>query len=224
MTLLTAPLDPDRDEARQLLENELRHPDYHRAEPIIPRIINWILERLESLIQFLPGSSGFAQIALAVVVVLVIGAIGYALLGRRRQSRLRAARPDGSVFDDPSITAAQYRARAEAAMHDGNWSAALLDHYRAIAASADERVLLDEAPGRTAHEIAVALGPTFPRHSAAIRSAADLFDEVRYGDHHASRAEADGVGDLDEALESARPEHRDTAVPAGPADVFGVPR
>lgn len=223
-------LDPDRDQARQLLQDELTHPDYHRAEPIISRILNWIIDRLDALIQFIPGSSGFAQLALVAVVIAAVLAIAFALRGRRRAARLRTSAGPGSVFDDSSMTAAQYRARAAAALAAGDFSAGLLDSYRAIAASADERALLDEAPGRTAHEIAIALVPTFPDHGPQVGHAADLFDSVRYGEHRATEAEAVMMLDLDTTLASTRPIHQRTG--ADPAhryggesvEVFGVRR
>lgn len=214
-------LDPDRDEARRLLEEELRHPDYHRSEPIIQRILNWFLERLDSLIGFLPGSNALAQVLLFIVVVLVAVAIVFALRGRWRHNRLRTKSGTGSVFDDPSMTSAEYRARAAAAMAAQHWSAAVLDSYRAIAARADERALLDEVPGRTAHEIALALEPIFPDHADQIARAGDLFDAVRYGDLAASQDQARWLVDLEVTLEKSRPVHQPgTLATTG----FGVPR
>lgn len=197
-------LDPSRDEARRWLAEELSGAEYNRPEPVIQRIIDWLLERLDALVQLIPGSTGLSQLLLVAVVALAVVALVFAVRGRLRQGRLRE-RGTGAVLDEPHLTARDYRARAETARQRGDWDAALLDSYRALAASASERTLLDDAPGRTAHEIALALTVTFPEHDASLRSAADRFDDVRYGERHATRAQAETVRDLDATLSRARP-------------------
>lgn len=114
-------------------------------------------------------------------------------------------RPTGAVLEDPHLTARDYRDRAERAWRSGDWDAALLDSYRALAASADERTLLDDVPGRTAHEIALALATPFAEHAPALGDAADRFDDVRYGDRHATREQAERVRSLDSTLARTRP-------------------
>ena len=143
-----------------------------------------------------------------------------------RSSSLRSVRaerrmtgpPADGVLDGPSRTAAQHRSDAGRALAVGDADTALLEAYRAIARSAVERTLLDDLPGRTAHEVAVALGPLFPASTRALADAADAFDAVRYGRRAAGLDTARAVLDLDATLAAARP------VLAGPAPLPGTGR
>ncbi|GAA1152126.1 hypothetical protein GCM10009583_22720 [Ornithinicoccus hortensis] len=197
-------LDPDRDEARDLLSRELSKSDYHRPESFVRKAVGWLLERIDGLIEILPGSSGLSTLLLGAVLALVLVAVGFAVRGTRRGSRLRepGARP---VLDEPGMSAQDYRDRAAAAVRAGDWDAVLLDSYRAIAAGAEERTLLDELPGTTAHEVAVGLRGPFPQHADQIGQAADLFDAVCYGDQHTDQQEAERVRELDRVLARTRP-------------------
>jgi hypothetical protein len=201
--LLTG-LEPDRDEARRWLAEELAQAEYNRPEPIVTRVVNWVLERLAQLVELVPGGSGLSQLLLVVVVLLALAALAFALRGRLRQGSLRE-RGSGAVLEDPHLTARDYRARSERAWRAGDWDGALLDSYRAVAASADERTLLDDLPGRTAHEVAVALATPFAEHAPALRDAADRFDDVRYGEMHATREQAERVRMLEATLSRTRP-------------------
>lgn len=206
MTVLdpTTVLDPDRDQARQLLERELDRPEYNRAESFIAEGLGWLMDRLGGLIEIMPGSSGLSTLMLGAVLGVVAVAIFFAVRGTSRSRRL-TDRTSGPVLDEIGLSAEDYRARAAAAARAGNWDAVLLDSYRAIAAATDERALLDELPGTTAHEIAVGLRGPFPDHGTPLLSAADDFDAVCYGDRHASQQQAERVRELDRVLARTRP-------------------
>lgn len=197
-------LDPDRDEARELLSRELGGEDYNRPESFVRKALDWLLERLDDLIEIIPGSSGLSTLLLGALLALVITAAVFAVRGSRRTSRLRQP-GTGPVLDEPGMTARDYRDRAGAAARSGDWDAVLLDSYRAIAADAEERTLLDELPGTTAHEIAVGLRVPFPDHADPITHAADRFDAVCYGDQHADQQTAERVRELDRVLTRTRP-------------------
>jgi hypothetical protein len=107
-------LDPDRDEARRWLAEELAQPDYNRPEPLVERIRSWLLDRLDDLIRLVPGDSGMAKLLIVVVIALAVVALVFALRGRFRQGALRE-RATGAVLEDPHLTARDYRSRAEAA-------------------------------------------------------------------------------------------------------------
>nr|WP_281497304.1 DUF4129 domain-containing protein [Ornithinimicrobium sp. F0845] len=197
-------MDPDRDEARELLQRELAGAEYNRPESFIVKALNWLLERLNSLIEIMPGSNALSTLLLGVVLALVGVAIYFAVRGTRRTRKL-TDRSSGPVLAETGLTAEDYRARAAAAARAGHWDAVLLDSYRAIAAATDERALLDELPGTTAHEIAVGLRAPFPGHADPLLAAADRFDAVCYGDQHATREEAERVRELDRVLARTRP-------------------
>lgn len=197
-------LDPERDEARRLLEHELTGAEYNRPESFLVKGLTWILERISGLIDFLPGSNGLSTLLLGVVAGLVAVAVVFAVRGTRRSSRLTAGDP-GAVLTEAGLSAEDYRSRAADAARRGDWDTVLLDSYRAIAASTDERALLDEVPGTTAHEIALGLRLPFPDRADDLLGAANGFDAVCYGGRHASREQAEAVRELDRVLVRTRP-------------------
>jgi hypothetical protein len=167
--------------------------------------VRWVTDRLPDpdLPGQLPAWASWA--ALALVLAAVAAVLSFAARDRWRQGRLTTADGRGVFEEGGRLSAAAYRDRARAALRVGEHDAALLDAYRAVAAAAAERVLLDAAPGRTAHEVAVALAVVFPSHAAELTRAADAFDAVRYGGHHVDADRAGAVLTLDERLAAARP-------------------
>lgn len=194
------PLDPSRSEGRRLLEDELAKPRYAVEPSLWDRFREWLLGLLDTTGPGLP-SWVFALVLLAAAAVVV--AVVLALV--RPDSRVRMRSSSGAVLDDPGVPAATYRSRANTAVREGNWDAAVLDGYRAIVASAVERTLLDELPGRTAHEASLELSRVFPAESGAVRAAADRFDAIRYGHDRGTEAQAREVLALDTRLMGTRP-------------------
>jgi hypothetical protein len=197
-----APLGPTSDEARRWLQDELSSPRYH-AQP-------GLLERLQELLGRLLSSSpaaGLPSVFLPVAVGLVLAVLALVLVRvlRRDVGARGAGRPPG-VLDVPDVPAAELRRRAREALARGDWDTVVVDGMRTLARAAVERVVIDDAPGRTAHEVAVAVAPRSAGKRGALLEAADAFDAVRYGRRHATEAQARGVVALDDRLAAARPE------------------
>ena len=205
----SVPLDPTTDEARNWLVQELSDPAYVDDRGVLERVVAWILEHLGRI----PAPAGAPSWTLPVVVTILLG-VGVLVLVRRVRhepsisGRTRAG--SGEVLDDPGLSADDYRARAAAALAAGDHAGAAADWFRALVAACRDRTLLDDGPGRTAHEIAATLAGVFPAEASALAAAADLFDRVVYGHDRVERADAQGMADLDERLVSARP-HLDAA-------------
>ena len=107
------------------------------------------------------------------------------------------ARGSGPAPRSPTtrVGADEWRARAEAAYASGDHGTALVDGFRALAVRQVERGLLDDAPGATAHELAVALRALHPGREQQVDEGARLFDLVLYGDRVGHRgAGAVGAG------------------------------
>lgn len=207
MTTATAlpaspPLDPTVDEARAWLARELSSAAYADDRSVVQRLLDWIDQQLSGIDGQAPAP-GWALPVVLVVLALVVAAI--LLVAVRRSPAASRAVKGGGVLDEPHLTAADYRARAEAALGRGDVAAATADAFRAVAASAAERTLLDDVPGRTAHEIGSTLAAVFPGEAGAVRGAADLFDRVVYGRVPVGAADARGVLDLDARLRATRP-------------------
>lgn len=223
MTLRAAPpLDPDRDEARRLLQHELDTGAYQLQESIVSRVLRWLTDLLPDLRGLGPMPSWVTWAVLGLVLVAALAVIAFATRDRWRTARLEQPDRSGPVLDGGRLDAGHYRAAAQAALAAGDHGTALVEAYRAIAAGAIERTVLEDRPGSTAHEVAVALRAPFPDQRAELAAAADTFDAVRYGDRPAGRTEARTVLDLEERLRGATPVLG--AAASGGATGFRVPR
>jgi len=199
--LADPPLDPTGDEARSLLRRELARPEYHDAN-VIDRIENWIQRRFEDGVgaaQDVPPIGTFAAIVVALLIVT-----GIVMLVSRARRTARARTDRTPALTGEVVSAAELRARAEAALAAGRFDDALVDAYRALAVRQVERGRIEDLPQATAHELAAGLGAEFPAQRHLIRTSADLFDEVLYGDHPATRAQAADVLALDDELSGRR--------------------
>jgi hypothetical protein len=196
-----APLDPTSPEARQWVRDELAK-GYQTEPSPWERFVEW----LRQLLSGDAFSSSLPAWVVPVVVVLLLAVVALVVLRLVRPATGAGRGADaGGAVDEEGLTAADYRRRAAVALSRGAWDDALLDGYRALAASAVERALLPELPGRTAHEVAVALRPVFPAQDDRLAEAADAFDAVRYGHRPTSEAVARSVTALDAELARTRP-------------------
>lgn len=197
-----APLDPTSEEARRWLQDELSSPRYHAQ----PGLLDRLRELLDRLLSSGPGS-GLPSVFLPIAVGLVLAVLALVLVRvLRRDVGARGAGRATGVLDVPDVPAAELRQRARAALARGDWDTVVVDGMRTLARAAVERVVIDDAPGRTAHEVALAVAPRFPAEHGALLEAADAFDAVRYGRRRATEAQARGVVALDDRLVAARPQ------------------
>lgn len=196
-------LDPSTEEARRLLEQELAKGKYAGSQPgLLERFWTWFLGLFHGA-----GSGVGAPAWLVPVVLLIVFALIGLILWRvlRREPAQTTTTAVGAVLDGVSASAAELRQSAITALAAGDADTAVLDGYRTIVVAAIERTLLDDQPGRTAHEAARDLGPVFPGESSALSEGADVFDAVRYGGRAATPEQARAIIDLDDRLRSTRP-------------------
>jgi hypothetical protein len=170
-----------RDQGQRLAKAELSKAIYHQEsvpQAILHAIGSFLQKILDEANSATPGGgwSVLALVALAVIIVAVIIARIGPLAG--------AARRAAPLVDPGSrpLSARQLRAAAEASAAAGDYSAAILQRLRAVAASCEERGILLPDVGRTADELATQLGPRLPGERAGLAAAAGLFDQIRYGD------------------------------------------
>jgi hypothetical protein len=196
------PLDPSSPEAQQWVRDELAKGHYLTEPSWWQRFVEW-LQRLFSLGSG-PGLLPPWGVVLVVAVLLAVVALVVVRLVRPEAVTRRSGEA-AAAMDDEGLGAADYRSRAREATARGDWDAVLLDSYRALAAAAVERTLLSELPGRTAHEVAVALAPVFPQHADALASVASSFDDVRYGHRTTTPSQARATTELDLVLQRSKP-------------------
>ena len=197
------PVLPDAEEARRWAAEELAKPEYRQAAPgwlesFWEGILEWLRSLDASSADAGPLPSSLIGIAIAVVI-----AAGVMLARPRLNAKVRQAR---KVFGtDSLLTAADYRQRAETAAAAAQWGDAVVDRFRALVRSAEDRTILNPQPGRTADEVARELALPFGAYAHRLNHAARTFDAVRYGTHPALQADYLGIAGLDAELQSARP-------------------
>ncbi|MHA6667392.1 DUF4129 domain-containing protein [Homoserinimonas sp. A447] len=198
------PVDPNADEARNWILDELSEPRYEAAKPTwFDQLSSAFLDWLGSL---LDGASGApAGLLLAIVVVIIVAALVAAFLIFGMPALNRRSAVSGSLFGtDDDRSAEAMRRAADAAASAGDWALAIEEAYRAIARGLAERTILATTPGTTAHGFATRAGAAFPSLAADLAAAADTFDRVRYLGKPGSEAEYRAVAALERQLRSAR--------------------
>ena len=201
-----------RDPAQRLARHELSKAIYHQG-PSIPRLIvdairsflRWVFGGAS---QLTPGGSWTLVALVVLIAVLVVLAIRIGPLARSAR-RATPVRDPGSR----ALTAAQLRDAAAARAAEGDYSAAILQRLRAIAASCEERGVLPPDTGRTADELATQAGALFRGHAGGLAAAARLFDEILYGDGAGTPDGYARLCDLDEALATLSPDRAPVPVP-----------
>lgn len=205
--LLQPPLDPDQDQARDWLIEELSRSEYQQAKPnLLDRVIQAIVDWFASLFSG-AGGAAIDLTGLALVVVLVAAAVIVAVLvGRpalRARSRIPAA---GAVFfEDDRRSAAELRQAAERAAARRDWAEAIREHYRAIVRELADRTLLALSPGATAQELARRAASVIPAETEGLHRAAADFDAVRYLGRSGSEEAWLRIRELDARLRAAAP-------------------
>ena len=162
-------------------------------------------------------SGWFGLIVLGVLAAaLVIVIFAWVRPARHRRERKSA------VIGNKTRTAQDYRKNAARLAAAGDFSGAIVDGVRGIAAELEERGILPPRLGRTADELALEAAAELPSLTADLRSATRLFDDIRYGDRPGTEAGYQLISRLDAAV-------RTTPATAGgtqPVETsgFGLPR
>jgi hypothetical protein len=197
---VTPPLVPSPDDARSQLRRELVRPEYHDQQ-LLDRLLRWVDRWFGRTVDAASGAPPLSAAAAVLVGVLLVVGIGVLVSRLRRTPQAAAA---GAVLTDEAVTAAELRARARAALAEERYEDAVVEGFRALTVGQVERGRLDDRPGATAHEVAVALAADHPRLADRVGAGAVLFDRVRYGEREATREQALAVLGLDDELTGVR--------------------
>lgn len=211
---LDVPVDPDAEQARQWAVDELSKQPYQAAKPgLLQQIWQSIVDFFNNLVSGLQNFTGADGGVIGTILVLVFISLIAALIFLLRPRLLHRNKPDADVFEaEPALSAAEHRQRAAAAAAAGDYDNAVAELFRALVRAAEERVVIDPQPGRTADEVVRGLAAAFGSEAGRLRRAAALFNRVRYAVHQPGTAMA-GAFDyqwlqgLDESLGQLRPAH-----------------
>jgi hypothetical protein len=207
------PVVPDAETARRWATEELTDPVYHDGPSLLDRFLEWLASLFDGAPDSLPLPPA-AVVATVVVLLLLVLAVAFRVAGPVRVTRRAPA--SVVVLGDDVRTADELRAAADAAAARGEWTAAVLDRFRAVVRSLEERALLTDSPGRTADEAAEAAAARLPSLAGELRRAARLFDDVCYGKASVD-ADADArMRTLDEQVAATRPAGQPAAGAAAP--------
>lgn len=211
----SVPVDPDAPTARQWLHDELTNPIYHQGPSLLERFLTWLQDLFQGV--SVVGISGGWAALLLVAIVVVIAAVALYVSGPLRRTRRTQHAPTLAV--DDTRTADELVAAAARAAAAGDFTAATLDTFRALARRSEERALIDPAPGRTAHEAAEMIGIRLPHLAPALAAGASTFDAIYYGKVPADAGSYEQMRGLETSAATARPTAMSTlaAAPGGVA-------
>ncbi|MFT4124284.1 MAG: DUF4129 domain-containing protein, partial [Microbacteriaceae bacterium] len=177
------PLQPDAEDARRQLLDELAGSEYLQAQPSwFDRFAAWLRDLLGALVSGTSGGSpGLgALVLLGLLLAVLVAAV--LLFGRprlgRRSALAGAAGPLFGAQDDRDSE--RMRRAAAAAAAAGDLGLAVAELFRAIARSAAERGVVDVFPGTTAQGFAARAGRAVPTAATLLAASARDFDAVRY--------------------------------------------
>lgn len=208
MGMIDVPVDPDADQARDWLAEELSKTKYQeRTEQQAP---TWIDDFLDSVQRFLESLGGRETVPLWVVLLVIVGiavlVVAFLVFGVPKLRARSTVVPDELFEADDHRDAAAMRRDADAAAKAGQWARAVAERFRAIARSLHERALVSTLPGSTAHDVARRAALALPDHVEALERAAADFDAVRYLGDAGDRAQYERMAELDRTLLRARPQ------------------
>jgi len=185
--------------AQQLARRELARSMYQPSAWM--RIQDWVSERLHRLfadINLTVPGGWWALISLAIAVIVVAAVV----MARIRPTANR--RVSGAIQIGAVLSARDHRELAERNSDAGDYSAALIEMVRAIAAELEERDLLPARPSRTADELAIEAGHALPAQAAELTAVANLFDDVMYGGRTGTAGAYRQAQALDAAVRAAK--------------------
>jgi hypothetical protein len=225
------PVDPDPDQAREWLRDELGRGD--APTPASPEPPSWWQDFVDWLRRLFaggdPGSDPDAgtggTIGLVVAVVLVVALLvaAFAIFGLPRLRR--RSRVAGDLFgeeDDRSSSA--IRTEAQRAADAGDYTTAVIELFRSLARDLAERGIVLTFPGTTARDFARRTGAVFPAAADGLGEAAVVFDDLRYLGAIGTREQWERMSALDAELRRARPAAGPSAADALAAAAAGDPR
>jgi hypothetical protein len=214
------PVDPDAAEAQRWAEEELAKQIYSDDPGLLQRLGEWFLGLFEGIGRI--GAVTPPAVVPALVVLAFVGVLVAALLlgGRVRRGRAAESRASHELFED-GRTGADLLAAADAAASRGDWETAVLERFRGIVRRLDERSVLEDRAGLTAHEAATAAATALPAEADGLSWAGRLFDDVRYGHVSPGEREDTTLRRLADRLAAARPE-RARAAAGAQAEWAGV--
>jgi hypothetical protein len=181
------PVDPDDEQARRWLEQELggapQEPEPGQLPQWLQDLLDWLRDLFGGSGTQVPPSTanpgGTIGIVIVVLVVVAALVVAFALFGLPRLRRRSTV--TGELFgEDDDRSAQQIRSAAQQAADAGDFTSAVVEVFRALARDLAERGVVVAFPGTTAREFGRRASDVFPGSADRLDAAARVFDGVRY--------------------------------------------
>lgn len=215
------PVDPDDEQARRWLEDELGGQN---AEPEPGELPQWLQDLLDWLRDLFgasdvevpqnPGDpTGTIGIVILVAIVVAAIVVAFVLFGLPRLRR--RSKVTGELFgEDDDRSAQQIRSAAQQAADAGDYTSAVVEVFRALARDLAERGVVVAFPGTTAREFGRRASDVFPDAAERLDDAARVFDGVRYLGRTGTEQQWREMSALAAELSTARGTRRNRAADA----------
>jgi len=195
------PRQPSADEAAEELSKQI----YQDEKPsLLQQLVDWIMETLTRVLDRAedasPGGGTGLLIFVLLIVVLIAALIWRFGLPARTASIRRSTDPV-----TPTRSATEHESRADAFAAEGRWAEAVRERLRGVVAGLVARDLVDNRPGRTAHEVAAEAGQVLPTVADDLTAAAELFAELWYGERTATAEHDRRMREITARVAAARP-------------------
>jgi hypothetical protein len=181
------PVDPDDEQARKWLEEELNRGG-QAPEPADPPqwwidFLNWLRDLFGGNGAQPPGqvadTGGTVGIVIIIVLIVVALLVAFWIFGLPRLRK--RSKVTGDLFgDDDERSAEQLRSAAQKAADAGDYTTAVVESFRSLARDLAERGFVLTFPGTTARDFARRAADLFDGTHDRLLEAADVFDAVRY--------------------------------------------
>jgi hypothetical protein len=190
-------IDIDRDAAHDAAQRELGKPIYPRGT-FTDQLVAW----LDDLVyKITAGGASVPGGWLTITVLLLLVGVAIVVAVRVARGTMRTNRGRQSLlFGSQEMSSSQHRSAAEHAAAQGDWAPAIRHRLRAVARHLEETAVVHQVPGRTATELARDAGQAIPGLAAELRTAADAFNDVTYGERPGTESAYRTVVELDEHL------------------------
>lgn len=187
---LLVALDVGRDEVRRAVDDVLSRPEY--AELQRGGLRAWIADLRRRAAEWLAELLGQAGTAALAWALLGVAAVLVLLLAVRWARRLTAEPATAeAVLDGPVRRPAEWVAEAESLRAEGRHREAVRAAFRGVVAGHADAGTVEEIPGTTVGEYRRQVTANHPAGVGSFDEAADLFEQVWYGDRSASSADVD---------------------------------
>jgi hypothetical protein len=199
---MTQPPPITRLGAQRAAIRELSKAIYHRNSESLPeraiRGLGRLIDRALNSTASIAPSGWVGALALVVLVVIVVIVIVWRVGIPGRATTVGSVLPTGR-----SVSAAEHRTLAEQAAAAGDWRTAVVERMRAVARELEERGILEPRAGRTATELARESAQLLPLAATELRSAAEVFNAIAYGNSAATATDLAAMIAADDAVRSS---------------------